>query len=53
MLILLLFGEVLFMADQKITLFTYIGDYGQMVEKISIFPYQGTVSSGNVRCVNT
>lgn len=53
MLILLLFGEVLFMADQKITLFTYIGDYGQMVERISVFPYQGTVSSGDIRCVNT
>ena len=41
------------MAAPEIELFTYIGDYGQMVERISIFPYEGEIRAESVTCENT
>ena len=41
------------MAAPEIELFTYIGDYGQMVERISIFPYEGEIPAESVTCENT
>ncbi|SDZ75750.1 Prolyl oligopeptidase family protein [Lachnospiraceae bacterium NK3A20] len=40
------------MKEKKIVLFTYIGDYGQMVERIKISPFEGQVQPGDIKCEN-